>query len=51
MREIRVLTMFVVYSAATDFLLAFLPWRVFRRLQMNKTERIVVGVSMTFALM
>ncbi|CAI6099864.1 hypothetical protein V2G26_004616 [Clonostachys chloroleuca] len=39
-----------MYSAATDFLLAFLPWRVFRRLQMNKTERIVVGVSMTFAL-
>ncbi|KAM0274449.1 hypothetical protein ACHAQH_007823 [Verticillium albo-atrum] len=38
------------YSAVTDFVLAFLPWRVIWGLHMNRAEKISVSVAMSFGV-
>ncbi|EEY16868.1 conserved hypothetical protein [Verticillium alfalfae VaMs.102] len=40
----------VAYSALTDFVLAFLPWRVIWGLHMNRAEKISVSVAMSFGV-
>ncbi|KAI9147114.1 hypothetical protein HJFPF1_13146 [Paramyrothecium foliicola] len=39
-----------MYSALTDFVLAFLPWQVIWGLNMRKEERISVGIAMSFGI-
>ena len=50
--EISSLTvLFLAYSAAADFLLALLPWRLIWSLQMNKKEKLGVAIAMSMGLL
>jgi len=39
------------YSAASDFLLALIPWTLLIGLQMKKPEKIGVGVAMSMGFL
>ena len=39
------------WSAATDIVLALLPWQILSQLQMNKREKIGAGIAMSMGLM
>lgn len=50
--EIQKLTRRIVgYSAAMDFVLAILPWKMIMGLQMNKREKIGVVVALSMGIM